>query len=212
MKTILCYGDSNTWGWDPISESRFDKDVRWPGVLQQELGQDYEVISEGMPGRTTVWTDPIEGHMSGKDYLIPCLYSHKPIDLVIILLGTNDLKCRFGVTAFDIAEGNGHLVKIIQNSETGPNGRSPQVLILIPPPLEKLSKFAEIFAGGVEKSENLNLQFKRVAELLECPYLDTSEYIFSSDVDGVHFDANAHNTLGHVVAQKVKTILLKEYK
>jgi lysophospholipase L1-like esterase len=105
MKTILCYGDSNTWGWDPISESRLDKDVRWPGVLQQELGDDYEVISEGLPGRTTVWTDPIEGHMSGKDYLIPCLHSHKPIDLVIILLGTNDLKHRFGVTAFDIAEG-----------------------------------------------------------------------------------------------------------
>lgn len=207
MKTILCYGDSNTWGWDPISESRFNKDVRWPGVLQQEIGDDYEVISEGLPGRTTVWTDPIEGHMSGKDYLIPCLNSHKPIDLVIILLGINDLKRRFGVTAFDIAEGIGHLVKIVQGSESGPSGRSPQVLILIPPPLEKLSKFAEMFAGGAEKSKNLNQQYKRVAELLACPYLDTSEHIFSSDVDGVHFDASAHNTLGHVVAQKVKTIL-----
>ena len=59
MKTILCYGDSNTWGWDPISESRFDKDVRWPGVLRKALGDDYEVISEGLPGRTTIWTDPI---------------------------------------------------------------------------------------------------------------------------------------------------------
>ena len=207
MKAILCYGDSNTWGWDPISGSRFDKDVRWPGVLQQELGEDYEVISEGLPGRTTVWTDPIEGHMSGKNYLIPCLHSHKPIDLVIILLGTNDLKHRFGVTAFDIAEGISHLVKMIQHSESGPGGKSPLVLILIPPPLEKLSKFAEMFTGGIEKSKSLNQQYKRVAELLACPYLDTSEYIVSSDVDGVHFDASTHQKLGQVVAQQVKAIL-----
>jgi lysophospholipase L1-like esterase len=206
MKTILCYGDSNTWGWDPIRESRFAKYVRWPGVLQQELGDDYEVISEGLPGRTTVWTDPIEGHMSGKDYLIPCLHSHKPIDMVIILLGTNDLKHRFGVTAFDIAEGIGRLVKMIQQSESGPGGRSPQVLILIPPPLEKPSKFAEMFAGGVAKSKKLSQQYKRVAELLDCPYLDTSAFIVSSEINGVHFDASTHNTLGHVVAQKVKTI------
>ena len=207
MKTILCYGDSNTWGWDPLKGSRFAKDERWPGVLQQNLGDAYEVISEGLSGRTTVWTDPIEGHMSGKDYLIPCLNSHKPIDLVIILLGTNDLKHRFGVSAFDIAKGIGHLVKIIQRSESGPGGRSPQVLILIPPPLEKLSDFAEMFAGGVEKSKNLNQQYQRVAKLLDCSYLDTSDYIVASDADGVHFDASAHKTLGQVVAQKVKMIL-----
>ena len=206
MKTILCYGDSNTWGWDPLKGSRFAKNKRWPEVLQQELGDGYDVISEGLPGRTTVWADPIEGHMSGKDYLIPCLNSHKPIDLVIILLGTNDLKHRFGVSAFDIAKGVGHLVKIIQRSESGPGGSSPQVLILIPPPLEKLSDFAEMFAGGVEKSKNLSRQYQRVAEELACPYLDTSEHIASSDVDGVHFDASTHNTLGQVVAQKVKTI------
>lgn len=207
MKTILCYGDSNTWGWNPISESRFEKDVRWPGVLQQELGEDYEVISEGLPGRTTVWTDPIEGHMSGKDYLIPCLRSHRPIDLVIILLGTNDLKHRFAVTAFDIAQGVGHLVNLIRQSESGPGTRSPLVLILIPPPLGKLSKFAEMFAGGVEKSKNFSQQYKRVAELLACPYLDTSKHIVSSDADGVHFDANAHHILGQIVAQQVKAIL-----
>jgi lysophospholipase L1-like esterase len=207
MKTILCYGDSNTWGWNPVGESRFSKDVRWPGVMQQELGDDFEVISEGMPGRTTVWSDPVEGHMSGKDYLTPCLQSHQPIDLVIIFLGTNDLKHRFGVTAFDIAEGVGHLVKIIQQSASGSDGSSPQVLILVPPPLKRLSKFADMFAGGIEKSQDLSLQFKRIAELQACPVLDTSEHIVLSDVDGVHFDASAHKSLGHVVAEKVKEIL-----
>ena len=145
MTTILCYGDSNTWGRDPISESRFGKDVRWPGVLQQELGAGYDVISEGLPGRTTVWTDPIEGHMSGKDYLIPCLNSHKPIDLIIILLGTNDLKHRFAVPAFDIAQGILYLARMIRQSESGPGGEPPLILILIPPPLGKLSNFTEVF-------------------------------------------------------------------
>ncbi len=210
MKTILCYGDSNTWGWNPINLSRYAKDERWPGVLQQELGEGFEVISEGLPGRTTVWPDPIEGHMSGADYLTPCLNSHKPIDLVIILLGTNDLKHRFGVTAFDIAEGISRLVRMIQQSESGPEGRSPQVLILVPPPLGNLSKFAEMFARGIEKSRDLSQQYKRVADLLACSYLDTSEYIVSSDVDGVHFDANAHTVLGHLVAQKIKTIFQRK--
>jgi lysophospholipase L1-like esterase len=145
--------------------------------------------------------------MSGKDYLIPCLHSHKPIDLVIILLGTNDLKHRFGVTAFDIAQGILQLGRMIQRSESGPGGKSPLVLILIPPPLGKLSQFSEMFKGGMEKSQGLSQQYKQVAELLACPYLDTSEHIVASDVDGVHFDASTHNTLGHVVAQKVKTIL-----
>ena len=155
MKTVLCYGDSNTWGWNPIDSSRYARDDRWPEVLQQGLGDGYAVISEGMPGRTTVWTDYVEGHMSGKDYLLPCLNSHKPIDLVILFLGTNDLKRRFGVTAFDIAESVGLLVKLIQSSESGPDGNSPQVLIMIPPPLGKLTKFIELFDGGVEKSRSL---------------------------------------------------------
>lgn len=171
------------------------------------MGDNYEVISEGLPGRTTVWTDPIEGHMSGKDYLTPCLNSHKPVDLVIILLGTNDLKHRFAVTAFDIAEGISHLVKMIQQSGSGPEEESPQVLMLTPPPLGKLSRFAEMFTGGTEKSKYLSRQYQRVADQLTCHCLDTSAYILSGDVDGVHFDARAHNTLGQAVARKVKAIL-----
>jgi lysophospholipase L1-like esterase len=101
MKTILCYGDSNTWGAVPLQSleliERFGRSERWTGVLQRELGQAYEVIAEGCNGRTTVWEDPIEGYKNGKEYLIPCLDSHQPLDLVIIMLGTNDLKARFSI-------------------------------------------------------------------------------------------------------------------
>jgi lysophospholipase L1-like esterase len=92
MKAILCYGDSNTWGYDPVTKGRFPRDMRWTGVLRQSLGDDYLVIEEGLNGRTTVWDDPIEGYKNGAAYLVPCLTTHRPLDLVIIMLGTNDLK------------------------------------------------------------------------------------------------------------------------
>jgi lysophospholipase L1-like esterase len=106
MKVILCYGDSNTWGYDPHTQERFSSRVRWTGVLARQLGEEYHMIEEGLSGRTTVWDDPVEGlHKNGKNYLLPCLESHQPIDLVILMLGTNDLKMRFSVPAADIGRG-----------------------------------------------------------------------------------------------------------
>jgi lysophospholipase L1-like esterase len=102
IKTVLCYGDSNTWGSDPETGERFAPEVRWPGVLRQALGEGYWVVEEGLNGRTTVRDDPIEGaHKNGRTYLPACLEFHKPIDLVLIMLGTNDLKARFAASASD---------------------------------------------------------------------------------------------------------------
>ena len=105
MKTILCYGDSNTYGLMPDSPDRYPRDVRWTGILQKKLGEDYYVIEEGLSGRTTLWDDPIEEHKNGKKYLLPCLETHKPLDLVVIMLGTNDLDHMF----FDVEERSGAL-------------------------------------------------------------------------------------------------------
>ena len=111
MKTILCYGDSNTYGLKSDLVSRYPRNVRWTGILQEKLGSEYYVIEEGLGGRTTVWDDPVEDYKNGKKYLLPCLDSHKPLDLVIIMLGTNDLKSRFSVTPFDIGASMENLVK-----------------------------------------------------------------------------------------------------
>lgn len=137
MQTVLCYGDSNTWGYNPRTQARYSRSERWPGVLAAELGSGFHVVEEGLNGRTTVWDDPIEGYKNGKEYLIPCLESHKPLDLVIILLGTNDLKTRFSVTASDIASSAGVLVKMTLKSETGPALAAPQVLLIAPPWLQR---------------------------------------------------------------------------
>jgi lysophospholipase L1-like esterase len=207
MKTVLCYGDSNTWGYDPATKDRFARDERWPGVLRQELGEEYWVIEEGLGGRTTVWDDPIEGYKNGKEYLIPCLGSHQPVDLVIIMLGTNDLKKRFSVSAYDVANGAGVLVDVVHKSAAGPNGGAPKLLLMAPPPVVRLTEFAEMFEGAEAKSKKLSEHFRRVAQEQGCELLDTAQVIVSSDLDGIHFDKGEHQKLGRAVAARVREIL-----
>jgi lysophospholipase L1-like esterase len=176
-------------------------------VLRKELGDGYLVIEEGLNGRTTVWNDPIEGYKNGKTYLVPCLETHKPLDLVIILLGTNDLKMRFSVPAYDIANGAGALVQIVQKSETGCEGGAPQVLLLSPPPVGKLTGFAEMFEGAEARSQRFAEHYARVAQERGCAFLDTGQVIVSSDLDGIHLEASEHAKLGAAVAARVRTLL-----
>jgi lysophospholipase L1-like esterase len=206
MKVILCFGDSNTWGYNPTTGERFDRDIRWAGVLRQELGGDYWVIEEGCNGRTTVWDDPIEGYKNGKEYLPPCLVSHKPIDLVTIMLGTNDLKKRFSLSAFDIAEGAGVLVDIVHQSDCGPGGRAPQVLLIAPPPIAKLTDYAEMFEEAEAKSFKLAVHYRRVAQEHGCHLLDAGQVIVSSPLDGIHFEAGEHAKLGRAVAARIQEL------
>jgi len=214
MKTILCYGDSNTWGAKPLPKldivERFGPHERWTGVLQRELGKDFEVIAEGCNGRTTVWDDPIEGYKNGKEYLIPCLDSHQPLDLVIIMLGTNDLKARFSVMPADIAQAAGVLVDIVQRHPVQVTGaQQPQVLLIAPPPLraELPDFFEDMLAGGYEKSLKFSERFQSVARQLDCSFLDASKFIKSSKIDGIHFDQTEHEKLGTAVANVVNGIL-----
>ncbi len=207
MKTILCYGDSNTWGCNPATKERFSVDVRWTGALAQELGPLYHIVEEGLGGRTTVWEDPIEGNRNGKEYLIPCLESHMPIDLVTILLGTNDLKMRFSVSAYDIAASAGVLVNIVLKSATGPRNAAPQVLLMSPPVVGPLSDYAEMFQDAQTKSSHFAKYYRQVADLYHCYFMDTAEIVVSSDRDGIHWEASEHRKLGKAVAARVREIL-----
>ena len=202
-KTVLCYGDSNTWGRDPFSRNRLPEDSRWPNVLQDRLGADYHVIAEGLNGRTTVWDDPIEEGRCGKDYLGPCLLTHHPLDVVVLMLGTNDLKKRFSVSAFDIGRSIGLLLDRILRSGTGPQGGAPQALLVCPPPLAKLSEFAEMFEGGSEKSRGLAPFYRQHAEERGCRFLDAGAVVRTSDGDGLHLDSAAHGKLGLAVAEEI---------
>lgn len=207
MKTILCYGDSNTWGYRPVTKDRYSRHERWTGVLQRELGEAYEVIAEGLNGRTTVWDDPIEGYKNGKEQLIPILTSHKPIDLVTIMLGTNDLKKRFSVSAYDIAESAGVLVDMVQKSDCGPGERPPKVLLMAPPPVGRLTEYEEMFEEAEAKSRLFSKHYRRVAEEHGCAFFDAAEVIVSSNLDGIHLEVDEHRKLGRAVADLVRQIL-----
>ncbi len=210
MKTILCYGDSNTWGYNPDGTGRYPKHIRWTSVLQSELGDSYDVISEGLNGRTTVWDDPVKGeYRNGKTYLLPCLHTHKPIDLVILFLGSNDLKDRYSVNSYEIAQSVEMLIQIIKKSETGPNMSQPETLVIIPPPtlITKEMREFDYLIPDIEKSVEKSKQFSKVfPEILkgQCHLIDSSKLIKTSKVDGMHLDPESHAILGREVAKYIK--------
>ena len=207
MKTVVCYGDSNTWGYRPDSGRRYDHNQRWTRRLQALLGDGFWLVEEGQNGRTTLHDDPVEGQKNGLAYLVPCLESHKPVDLVLLMLGTNDLKQRFAMSADDIAGCVKRLVRVIQSCEFGPADGAPEVLLLAPPPLARLSGFAEMFSGGYEKSLRLGGAYRQVAAERGCHFMDTREVVSLSDLDGVHLDPDQLPLLAEALAGEVRRIV-----
>lgn len=206
MKTVLCYGDSNTWGAIP-SGGRYSIDERWTGIAKKELGDEYHIVEEGLCGRTTVWEDPIEEYKSGKEQLIPIVYSHCPVDLIIIMLGTNDLKKRFSLPACDIAAGAGVLVNMMLRSSAGPDWGPCKVLLISPAPVYETGVFAESFEGSAEKSLKFGEYYEKVAKQFGCFFLDAGTIVESSKLDGIHLEASEHVKLGKAIAGKIKEIL-----
>jgi len=207
MAVIVAFGDSNTWGYDPATQTRFPADVRWTGMMQRELGAEHVVVEEGLNGRTTVFDDPMEPFRRGADYLPPCLRSHQPIDLLVLALGANDLKSRFSATASDIGEGMERLIEIAKAERVAPDGGSPKILVVAPPPLGKLTGFAEAFVGGVEKSRRLAEVYRDLAERQSVGFVDAGEFIRCSDIDGPHYEAESHEILGRVLAEAARMML-----
>lgn len=202
--SILCFGDSNTWGSDPADDaSRFPWPVRWPGVLQRLLGERCHVVEEGLGGRTTVVDDPFSPYRSGLSHLAPCLESHAPLDLVVILLGTNDISYSW-VSAAAAADGAGVLAHLVLRSEAGRAGAAPTVLLVCPPPVGPLTESTELYAGAEEKSRALPREFARVAASLGCEWLDAGEIVTTSPLDGWHWDAGEHAKLGTALAEWVR--------
>jgi lysophospholipase L1-like esterase len=204
-RVVLVYGDSNTHGTAPMASLddmvRLGPAERWPGVLGAALGAGWRVVEEGLPGRTTVHPDPISGvYKNGLSVLPAVLESHRPLDAVVIMLGTNDLKQRFQVSAVEIAESVDRLVRTCLASECGPGQSAPAVLLVAPPPVLETGCLAEIFAGGAEKSHRLGTEYARVAGRHGCAFLDAGKVIASSTLDGVHYDAVEHAKLGRAVA------------
>jgi lysophospholipase L1-like esterase len=212
MRQVLCYGDSNTWGADPADDSRRHAwPERWPGVLQRELGDAFHVIEEGLGGRTTVYDDPLALHRSGKELIGAALECHAPLDLVVLMLGTNDISYAH-LTAADAADGAAELAHLVKRSAAGPegpDGPAPQVLLVCPPPVGPFHNNwrPELWVGCDDKSRALPRDFARVASALGAPWLDAGQVVTTSPLDGWHLEATQHELLGVAVAAEVHRIL-----
>ena len=203
MKNILCYGDSNTWGSVPGVLTRHPINVRWTGVLQQELGTEYHIIENGIPGRTTVWDDPANQCRNGLSALGYTLYSAKPLDLVVLMLGTNDLN-------YTDAEGYYFGIKLLAQRILKANASFPGTSEVFP------GETRLLLVSPILVTENLrsypdSCKFKyyteKVAEELGVPWLDAAEYAQPSALDGCHMDAENHQKLGKALAEKIKTMI-----
>ena len=210
MTTILCYGDSNTYGYDPRTGLRYGEDVRWTCKLRELLGAEYRVIEEGCNGRTTIHDDPIDGWKNGLDYLKPRLNSHKPIDIVILMLGSNDLKSNFGLSAAEIADGAGVLVETIQSFTAEKQGVVPKIVLISPPEIGfgiRTSPFyGRFLEDAISRSREFPKHYRSVAEKYGCVFFNAAEWIKASEVDSLHLDPEGHRILAEKLAEVVKGI------
>ena len=208
MKTVLCFGDSITWGYNPLDGSRYSFENRWPGALELEAGGQVRVIEEALPGRTINSESPFLPGRNGAQVLEMVLDSHSPIDIVIIMLGTNDLWTGFDFTPSYITTACMSLVWKVQKSNSGPNFSAPQVLLISPPPLGKLSDYMGLFFKGREKaSKELAGLYKIGAKTSGVKFLDSSKYVHTCSADGVHLDPAQHKKLARAVKKAITPML-----
>lgn len=206
MKNILCFGDSNTYGYIPDGSGRYELSVRYPGVLQEILGADYHVVEEGLCGRTTIYEDPTRYCRKAVDYIEPCLYSHFPLDCIVIMLGTNDCKTVFRAQADEIKDGLAQVIKIIRNISAVP------VIIVAPILLgEKIwqDNFDPDFdRESLDVSKKLASEYKKLATAEMCLFLNAAEFAYPSEADQEHMTPEGHKNLAAALAGIIKNMVL----
>lgn len=210
MKRILCYGDSNTFGYDPVTGNRYPSHIRWTGCLQELLGPEFCVVEEGCNGRTAYYTDPQEEWKNGFYYLKPCLNSQKPLDVVIIMLGTNDLKTMYQPSADEIAQGAALLVDTILEFTREKQGYQPAIVLVSPPEIGsgiEESSFQRSFdSSAILRSKELPDYYRRIAGEKDCIFFNAAEYVNPSEADSVHLMPEAHKILAEKFAQIVQSL------
>lgn len=215
-KHIVCFGDSNTHGYcaEPADcadgGDRFNENERWTCLLQKALGKGYLVIEEGLSGRTTVFPDPLHECMSGLDAIYSCLMSHEPVDLLVLMLGTNDTKERLGANAACIAIGMERLVMKAKSIPAWRNGQ-PRILIISPPHigegLYRVPESAAMGQGCPQKSRELASYLRPVADSQGCTFLDAEGLAEFNRHDCMHLSRKGHRQLAEALAELLPTLL-----
>lgn len=209
MTTLLAYGDSNTYGTLPIAvegeRNRLTASERWPGIVADTL--KWDVIEEGLPGRTTCYPDVDMGpHMDGRVGLFIALESHGPIDYMTLMLGTNDLKKQFDLTPEQIGEGISTLLNIAQSDQMQDRHDGFEILLICPPPVLERGLLAERYEGAEAKAPAEWDIFQQVATAHDVAIMNAGEFATSSEIDGVHFGADQHTRLAGGISNALRGI------
>lgn len=210
MRTVLCFGDSLTWGYDPEGPGRHAFEDRWPSVLGATLGPGVTVIAEGLNGRTTGYDDHLaDCDRNGVKNLPTVLHTHMPLDLVVIMLGTNDMKPAIAGTAYAARAGLQRLVGLIRHHEYSFDYDAPEILIVSPPPLCETADpvFSAIFRDGVEESAMLASLYRDLADDIGCGFFDAGSVARTSPVDGVHLTTEGTRAIGRGLEPIVRMML-----
>lgn len=204
---ILFYGDSNTFGTNPKDGTRHPRDVRFTGILQKELGDDYYIIEEGLSSRTTAFDDPVFPGKNGLKYLLPCLDSHRPLDLVVFMLGTNDAKERFNANPHYITLGMELLIKTALTAEKA-FGDSKNVLLICPCAiLDGITELMPALGAGIEqRTRDLIPLYRELAKKLNIHFMAADDYASASTIDKVHLDEKSHRQLATAIKEKILEI------
>lgn len=205
MRNILCFGDSNTYGLIPGTNGRYSFGIRWTSILAQKLGfQDYHVIEEGLCGRTTMFDDPLRDGRCGVKILPTILETHLPIDLTIIMLGTNDCKTIYGATAEIIAKGAARLIRQVRSI-----AKESEILLISPIHLgDDVKDFDSEFSDiSVEISKNIAEAYRKIAATEKVHFLAASDFAEPSLEDQEHLNENGHSSLAEAVLKKCASFL-----
>ncbi|MBE5874575.1 MAG: hypothetical protein E7287_09260 [Lachnospiraceae bacterium] len=211
MKRIVCYGDSNTWGYDGESCQRFGDTERWTGLLQELLGTEYKIIEEGLNSRTTVFEDPLAPGKNGLLYLTPMVCSQLPFDLLILMLGTNDLKRMYHVGSFEVAEGIDRLLRTFQNVMLEKTGSVGKVLLLSPIAIEPAANGEYMYGfdeHSKEEAGTLGAALEQVAVMYGCEFADMAKVTAPGKADGIHLDSDGHRAVTEFLAKRIKSMEL----
>lgn len=213
MQHILVYSDSLSWGIIPTTRKRLHFEQRWPGVMEMSLcssGQKVRVIEDCLNGRRTVWDDPFKPGRNGLVGLAQRIEIHSPLELVVIMLGTNDFQSMHENTAWHSSQGIAALISAIRTAPIEPGMPIPKILVVVPPAIQTpKGPIAPKFEGGEVKCVGLAAAYRTICDEVGCYFFDAGGVITSSNVDGVHLDIEQHLVLGNAVAEVVKSLLVK---
>lgn len=207
MNGIVCFGDSNTYGYNPYEQgARYPHTVRWTGLLGQSLGSEYAVIEEGLNGRTTGFSDSIEPYRNGAEYLIPCVLSHLPFSLFILMLGTNDTKERYHLSAAEIGYSMEELLRRLIGQFSWLS-RKPEILLVSPVPLGDALVDDEFSPASIAQSKKLPAIYERLAGQYGIHYLSACDCVTGLGCDHIHLSPEGHRQLARALDAEVRSIL-----